>query len=486
MITMVLGGLWHGAAWTFVFWGAYHGVGQCIGAWRRAPGEAPPRPSRSRRRPDLAASGSLTFNLVCVGWVFFRADSVATAFSMLEQAVHRVGHRRTAPGHARWCCSTIALMLALQFAPHRARGASSGPRLAPPSMGHGGRLRDRPVRDRHARAPGRGAVHLLPVLMMRRPRRCPRSPDAPRTPGRRPCARRRDDARRPGARRDARVPARLDVALRARRWKRASEAQPLGTRRTVSLWVLRPLASISDALQLTKVTDAAARALGRDPDAAPGGTARRSCRRSTPTSRSRPTRGPGDVKTSTRSARPTGRQRAAGRRGRRLARRGARRLPRAGAPAAPRARLEAGTDLDRTRAAGLLRLALDDASRSSDDFRPRPRGRDDRRERQPGAADPGRASSRRRSAPSTGRRPTRSGSSGSPGSPSTAAPHVVVGRAADRRREGPLAGDPPPERDLRAGDRPDAERRRTSTRGTGSRPPTATTRPSTGTTARSS
>jgi uncharacterized protein len=53
--------------------------------------------------------------------------------------------------------------------------------------------------------------------------------------------------------------------------ERASEAQPLGTRRTVSLWVLRPLASISNVLQLTKVTDAAARALGRDPEAAPGG-----------------------------------------------------------------------------------------------------------------------------------------------------------------------------------------------------------------------
>jgi hypothetical protein len=53
--------------------------------------------------------------------------------------------------------------------------------------------------------------------------------------------------------------------------KRASEAQPLGVRRTVSLWVLRPLASISNVFQLTKITDAASRALGRDPAAAPGG-----------------------------------------------------------------------------------------------------------------------------------------------------------------------------------------------------------------------
>ncbi len=53
--------------------------------------------------------------------------------------------------------------------------------------------------------------------------------------------------------------------------KRASEAQPLGTRRTMSLWVLRPIAAISDFVQLTSATDTASRALGRDPSEAPGG-----------------------------------------------------------------------------------------------------------------------------------------------------------------------------------------------------------------------
>jgi hypothetical protein len=53
--------------------------------------------------------------------------------------------------------------------------------------------------------------------------------------------------------------------------KRSSEAQPLGARRTVSLWVLRPIAAISSAIQLTRVTDAVSSALGNDPDAAPGG-----------------------------------------------------------------------------------------------------------------------------------------------------------------------------------------------------------------------
>ena len=41
MITMMLGGLWHGAAWTFVAWGLYHGVGQVIGR-RRSGGPAWP------------------------------------------------------------------------------------------------------------------------------------------------------------------------------------------------------------------------------------------------------------------------------------------------------------------------------------------------------------------------------------------------------------------------------------------------------------
>ena len=36
MITMVLGGLWHGAGWTFVIWGAIHGIGQTVGHFRRS------------------------------------------------------------------------------------------------------------------------------------------------------------------------------------------------------------------------------------------------------------------------------------------------------------------------------------------------------------------------------------------------------------------------------------------------------------------
>jgi hypothetical protein len=53
--------------------------------------------------------------------------------------------------------------------------------------------------------------------------------------------------------------------------KRAAEASSDGARRTVALVVLAPFAAISDTLQITKLTDGIERALGRDPDAAPGG-----------------------------------------------------------------------------------------------------------------------------------------------------------------------------------------------------------------------
>jgi alginate O-acetyltransferase complex protein AlgI len=79
-ITMLLGGLWHGAAWTFVIWGALHGVYLCINhAWNRfGPAVAP----RYQRAANIAAF-IVTFIAVVIAWVFFRADSLATAIYVL-------------------------------------------------------------------------------------------------------------------------------------------------------------------------------------------------------------------------------------------------------------------------------------------------------------------------------------------------------------------------------------------------------------------
>ena len=74
LATFLLGGLWHGAAWTFVCWGALHGLGLCgLRAWRRA-GLRLPRP----------AAWAVTFAFVVVTWVFFRAATLGDAASIVR------------------------------------------------------------------------------------------------------------------------------------------------------------------------------------------------------------------------------------------------------------------------------------------------------------------------------------------------------------------------------------------------------------------
>jgi D-alanyl-lipoteichoic acid acyltransferase DltB (MBOAT superfamily) len=82
MITMLLGGLWHGAAWTFVIWGGLHGAYLCINhAWNFL---VPPASARFARAANVV-SFALTFLAVVVAWVFFRADSLAAALSILTK-----------------------------------------------------------------------------------------------------------------------------------------------------------------------------------------------------------------------------------------------------------------------------------------------------------------------------------------------------------------------------------------------------------------
>jgi len=111
-ITMLLGGLWHGAGWTFVAWGAFHGIGQVIGRWRarRAEGFGIVEPSS---RWIVARKQLVTFNLVCLGWVFFRADSIASAFEILG----RLGAAGTTALVTPLVLLTIAAMLGVQYLP---------------------------------------------------------------------------------------------------------------------------------------------------------------------------------------------------------------------------------------------------------------------------------------------------------------------------------------------------------------------------------
>ena len=74
MVTFVLGGLWHGAAWTFVAWGALHGAALvCYRGWQRS-GLRLPRP----------LAWLVTFLFVMLAWVFFRATSLTNAAAVLQ------------------------------------------------------------------------------------------------------------------------------------------------------------------------------------------------------------------------------------------------------------------------------------------------------------------------------------------------------------------------------------------------------------------
>jgi D-alanyl-lipoteichoic acid acyltransferase DltB (MBOAT superfamily) len=80
MVTMLLGGLWHGAAWTFVIWGGIHGTALCAERSARARfGDA-----AVDRIPSWVA-WFVTFNVVCLAWVFFRSPDLGIAFEMLGQ-----------------------------------------------------------------------------------------------------------------------------------------------------------------------------------------------------------------------------------------------------------------------------------------------------------------------------------------------------------------------------------------------------------------
>jgi alginate O-acetyltransferase complex protein AlgI len=77
MLTMVLGGLWHGAAWTFVLWGTFHGAGLAIErAWR------------GRIKFPGWLRWFVTFHLVVFGWILFRSENLHLVGSFLS----RLGH----------------------------------------------------------------------------------------------------------------------------------------------------------------------------------------------------------------------------------------------------------------------------------------------------------------------------------------------------------------------------------------------------------
>jgi len=83
MLTMILGGLWHGASWTFVFWGGLHGAYLCVNhAWVIVKKQF----GMSEQSGQLFKMFSklITFLSVVIAWVFFRASTFSSAFNMIK------------------------------------------------------------------------------------------------------------------------------------------------------------------------------------------------------------------------------------------------------------------------------------------------------------------------------------------------------------------------------------------------------------------
>jgi D-alanyl-lipoteichoic acid acyltransferase DltB (MBOAT superfamily) len=130
MLTMLLGGLWHGAGWTFLAWGAIHGGLLCANhvyrAWR---GPAPSDPLRT------GAARALTFAAVTVAWVPFRADSLAAA-AHVWAAQLGVGSGAAAAFPADAWAAVAALLALVWLAPNsQAIAAAAGSPAGEPARG---------------------------------------------------------------------------------------------------------------------------------------------------------------------------------------------------------------------------------------------------------------------------------------------------------------------------------------------------------------
>ena len=88
LLTMLLGGLWHGAAVRFILWGGLHGAALALHKiWMAAVPGAKADGSQMHRLSRIGGI-LLTFNLVCFGWLMFRAESMQTVSLMLHQIFH--------------------------------------------------------------------------------------------------------------------------------------------------------------------------------------------------------------------------------------------------------------------------------------------------------------------------------------------------------------------------------------------------------------
>jgi D-alanyl-lipoteichoic acid acyltransferase DltB (MBOAT superfamily) len=114
MLTMLIGGLWHGAAWTFVVWGGLHGLALAGERWWHGRRPAPARPPSGWPRWRARI---LTFHFVCFAWIFFRSDSFGSAWEMIEGLF--TGWGESSPLVTSGVLLAIAVGIGSQYLPAR-------------------------------------------------------------------------------------------------------------------------------------------------------------------------------------------------------------------------------------------------------------------------------------------------------------------------------------------------------------------------------
>lgn len=112
MVTMLLGGLWHGANWTFVIWGGLHGLYLLVNhAWLAIAANSARLTAARSSRPAHVLGVLMTFVAVVFAWVFFRAPNFATAANMVGAML---GHNGASlPAGLAFALHPIAPLLAV-------------------------------------------------------------------------------------------------------------------------------------------------------------------------------------------------------------------------------------------------------------------------------------------------------------------------------------------------------------------------------------
>lgn len=114
MLTMLIGGLWHGAGWTFVAWGAIHGSALVVERWWHGRPGFVERTSTPWRR---AWHRFCTFQVVCLAWIFFRAQSFSDAWDVITQLFTAWGE--PSPLVTGGVLAAIAVGIGSQYLPRR-------------------------------------------------------------------------------------------------------------------------------------------------------------------------------------------------------------------------------------------------------------------------------------------------------------------------------------------------------------------------------